>query len=190
MSMTEEILEVLIGKYLDGEITPSEQRMLEAELNRNPKAEELLRQFQDLNERSSEVVTSELLARGEHPEEIFEKAWRHSKKPSRRIIKISGQMRFAAGIAAGFIIGLVLHFVLLSNTTSPIQIPEPVPVAQGNDLEAPGELPDFPALLSGQGDNVIRNVDLYNFTDSRGNQWIVEGLNENVVRPAAYYNGI
>ena len=90
MSMTEEILEVLIGKYLDGEITPSEQRMLEAELNRNPGAEELLRQFQDLNERSSEVVTSELLARGEHPEEIFERAWQqHSKKPSGRIIRIS-----------------------------------------------------------------------------------------------------
>ena len=190
MSMTEEMLEVLIGKYLDGEITPSEQRILEAELDRNPGAEELLRQFQDLNERSAEVVTTELLGQGISPEEIFEKAWRHSKKPSRRIIRLSGWTRFAAGIAAGFIIGYVLHFALLYKTTSPIQIPEPVPVAKGNDTEAPGELPDFPALLSGQNGDVIRNVDLYNFTDDKGNQWLVEGLNENVVRPAAYYNGI
>ena len=41
MKMTEEIFELLIGKYLDGEITPSEERLLEAELERNPKAAEL-----------------------------------------------------------------------------------------------------------------------------------------------------
>ncbi len=190
MSMTEEILEVLIGKYLDGEITPSEQRMLEAELDRNPEAEELLRQFQDLNERSAEVISTELLSSGKSPEEIIERAWQHSKKPSRRIIRFSGWTRFAAGIAAGFIMGFVLHFVLPANTTSPGQNTELVPVAQGNNLEAPGELPNFPALLSGRNGDVDRNVDLYNFTDDKGNQWIVEGLNENVVRPAAYYNGI
>jgi hypothetical protein len=191
MSMTEEILEVLIGKYLDGEITPSEQRMLEAELDRNPRAEELLRQFQDLNERSAEVVTLELISRGKSPEEIFERAWRqHSKKPSRRIIRISGWTRFAAGIAAGFIIGFILHFVLPANTISQDQNPEPVQIAQDINTDAPGELPNFPTVLNAQNGEVIRNVDLYNFADAQGNQWLVEGLNENVVRPAVYYGGI
>ena len=191
MSMTEEILEVLIGKYLDGEITPSEQRILEAELDRNPRAEKLLRQFQDLNERIAEVVTTELLGHGKSPEEIFESAWQqHSRKPSRRFIRAGGWTRFAAGIAAGFIIGFVLHFVLPVNITSQKSNPEPVPVAKDDNKEAPGELPNFPALLSGQNGDVVRNVDLYNFTDTRGNQWLVEGLNENVVRPAVYYDGI
>ena len=191
MSMTEEILEVLIGKYLDGEITPSEQRMLEAELDRNPRAEELLRRFQDLNERSAEVVASELLSRGKSPDEIFERAWQqHSKKPLRRFIRLSGWTRFAAGIAAGLIIGFILHFVLSANTISHNQNPDLVPVELVNGTEAPGELPNFPALLSGRNGEVIRNVDLYNFADAQGNQWLVEGLNENVVRPAVYYEGI
>ena len=190
MSMTEEILEVLIGKYLDGEITPSEQRMLEAELDRNPGAEELLRQFQDLNERSAEVVTSELLSSGKSPEEIFERAWQHSKKPSHRIIRTSGWTRFAAGIAAGFIIGFVLHFALPANTVPPSEPTQSEEYVQNNNEEMPGELPNFPTVLNGQNGEVIRNVDLYNFADAQGNQWLVEGLNENVVRPAVYYGGI
>ena len=49
MNMNQELLEILIGKYLDGEITPSEQHILEDQLNADPQAEELLRQFQNLH---------------------------------------------------------------------------------------------------------------------------------------------
>ncbi len=42
MNMTQEMLEILIGKYLDGEITPSEQCILQTELERDIKAKELL----------------------------------------------------------------------------------------------------------------------------------------------------
>jgi len=45
MNMTQEMLEILIGKYLDGEITPTEQSMLEAELDSDAQAKELLRQM-------------------------------------------------------------------------------------------------------------------------------------------------
>ena len=47
--MTNEILEILIGKYLDGEITPSEQQMLEEALVSEPQARELLEQLQNLH---------------------------------------------------------------------------------------------------------------------------------------------
>ncbi|MHC4575000.1 MAG: anti-sigma factor family protein [Planctomycetota bacterium] len=43
--MKSETLEILIGKYLDGEITPAEQRVLETELKNNPHAGELLEQL-------------------------------------------------------------------------------------------------------------------------------------------------
>ena len=56
MSMKQEMLEILIGKYLDGEITPSEQQILQKELESNPQAKELLEQLQDLHERSCEAV--------------------------------------------------------------------------------------------------------------------------------------
>ena len=35
-----------------------------------------------------------------------------------------------------------------------------------------------------------RNVDWYRFTDEQGNQWMVEGLRENIVKPAVYQQGL
>ncbi|MBN2181084.1 MAG: hypothetical protein JW715_04160 [Sedimentisphaerales bacterium] len=185
--MNQEMLEILIGKYLDGEITPSEQQILEAELNRNPQAEELLRQFQDLHERSCEVVTSELLSRGKNPEEIFELAYRRqSRNPFRKIAGYRGYFRFVAGVAAGLIIGLAMHFVLPSFATTGN-------LREGGDVIArdPGERENPttripPEIMRASAGNVVRNVDLYTYTDDKGNQWLVEGLRENVVRPAVY----
>ena len=96
INMNQEMLEILIGKYLDSEITPSEQQILEAELDKDPQAEELLRQFQDLHERSCEVVASELLGQGKTAEEVFTRAWKqHTKNPFRKIVKYGGFIRFA-----------------------------------------------------------------------------------------------
>lgn len=191
MKMNLEMLEILIGKYLDGEITPSEQQILEAELNRNPEAEELLRQFQDLHERSSEVLASELLSQGKLPEEVITLAYqRQSKNPFHRIIhplgiKYRGTFRFAAGVAAGLIIGLAAHFVLPAATNQTGSVP-------------PGEFaretthPDNPAQemttqrSPNQAGDVVRNVDWYNFTDKQGNQWLIEGLRENNTQPVIY----
>ena len=185
--MNLEMLEILIGKYLDGEITPSEQQILETELNKDPEAEELLRQFQDLHERSCEVVASELLGQGKTPEEIFAKAYRRqSKNPFQRILKYRGMIRFATGVAAGLIIGLGTHFVLPAATTSQNMPAPPNPVARITDNgETPGRqgLPPRPTDPTG---DVVRNVDWYSLTDEQGNQWLIEGLRENIVRPAVY----
>ena len=185
MNMNLEMLEILIGKYLDGEITPSEQQILEAELDKDPRAEELLRQFQDLHERSCEVAASELLARGKTPEEIFSRAYKkQSKNPLRGIVKLRGYMRFAAGVAAGLLIGIALHSFL---PASSIPRTEPVPpnVAANNTAnEMNPELENLPQLLTAP--DVIRNVDWYNFTDDNGNQWLIEGLRQNIIRPAVY----
>jgi anti-sigma factor RsiW len=191
--MNQEMLEILIGKYLDGEITPSEQRILEEKLNADPQAEELLKQFQNLHERCGEVVTSELLEQGKTPEEILNKAYqqqsvsplRHlASNPILRIVKIGGFMRFAAGVAAGLIIGLALHFVLLSNQANQIERPASNIVAQNNNTNPDIQRASMPQTRNTPG--VIRNVDWYNFTDDKGNQWLVEGYRENTVRPAVY----
>jgi len=191
MKMTREMLEIMIGKHLDGEITPSEQHLLEAELNRDPQVRELLEQLKELHERCGEAVGSELLDRGGTPEEIFERARsQHSKPPFRSIAKIRGHARFAAGLAAGLVIGLAMHFVL------PVFAPsadEPadwefVAQAPGNKVEV--EQPEFPGFVSDPAGDVIRNVDWYNFTDTQGNKWLVEGLREDIIRPAVYYEGL
>jgi anti-sigma factor RsiW len=190
MNMTHEMLEILIGKYLDGEITPSEQRMLEAALEEDSKARELLEQLQDLHQSSREAIASEVLERGKTPEQIFEQAWQQTKHPVRRVIKTGGYMRFAAGVAAGFALGLALHFVLPAVSVRRGDTIPPVTASQKAVNEKIAERPAYPRLLLDPADNVIRNVDWYSFTDKQGNQWLIEGLRENIVRPAVYDEGL
>jgi len=191
MNMTQEMLEILIGKFLDGEITPSEQQILQTELDGNPQAKELLQQLQDLHERSCEAVTSEVVASGKEADEIFEQAWqRRQKYALRPMIKVGGYMRFAAGVAAGLTIGLMLHFVLpfVSTPQSPDVPANVVAKNPGNQMGV--EQLTFPEPLTDPAGNSLRNVDWYSFTDSQGNQWLIEGLRENTVRPAVYYGDL
>ena len=74
MNMTPKKLEILIGKYLDGQMTKSEQRLLKTALEEDSQAKELFEQLQDLHERSREVVASEILQKGRAAEEIFQSA--------------------------------------------------------------------------------------------------------------------
>jgi hypothetical protein len=188
MKMTQEMLEILIGKYLDGEITPSEQQILQKRLDNDSHARELLEQLQALNERSCEVVAAQIIGRGKEAEAIFEQAWqRQAANPLHRIPKMDGRLRFAVGLAAGLAIGLMLHFVLpfVSTPQSP---PAPSDIlAQNTDNQIDAEQFTLPESLTNPAENTLRNVDWYSFTDKQGNQWLIEGLRENNVRPAAYY---
>ena len=65
-----------------------------------------------------------------------------------------------------------------------------IALAQDTDGTTNVELPDLPESSTTPAKKVIRNVDLYNFTDEQGNQWMLEGLRENVVRPAVYTEGL
>jgi hypothetical protein len=191
MNMTQEMLEILIGKYLDGEITPSEQQILRTELDTDPQAKGLLEQLQDLHERSCEAVASEIIESGKEAGEIFEQAWqRRATTPLRRVLKINGWLRFAAGLAAGLIIGLMLHFVLPFVTTpQSSEVPANIVAKNpGNQMDA-GQL-TYPQPLMDPAGNSLLNVDWYSFTDNQGNQWLVEGLRENIVRPAVYYGDL
>jgi anti-sigma factor RsiW len=191
MNMTQEMLEIMMGRHLDGEITPSEQRLLEAELDRNPQARELLGQLREMHERCGEAVASELLGRGRTPEEILKRAWqRQSKQPLRSSMKIRGRMRFAAGLAAGLVMGLALHFVLPIVSTPGSDSAAPSIMAQDTGSVANAEQQVFERLAADPAGQMILNVDWYNFTDQHGSKWLVEGLRENTVRPAAYYGDL
>lgn len=188
MNMTQEMLEILIGKYLDGEITPSEQQILQKRLDSDSHARELLEQFQALNERSCEVITTQIIGHGKEAEEIFEQAWQQrAANPFYRILKMDGRLRFAVGLAAGLVIGLILHSVLpfVSTPQSP---PAPANMLAHN-TDNPLDTEQFaaPEPMTGPTENTLRNVDWYSFTDNQGNQWLIEGLRENNVTPAAYY---
>jgi hypothetical protein len=190
MNMTQEMLEILIGKYLDGEITPSEQHILQTELDRDSQAKELLEQLQDLHDRTCEAVASEIIGRGKEAGEIFEQAWQQAANPLRRILKMNGRLRFAAGLAAGLIIGLILHFFMpFVSTPQRPDVPTNM-LAQnpGNQMNA--EEFTLPQLQMDPAGTSLRNVDWYSFTDKQGNQWLIEGLREDTVKPAVYYGDL
>jgi len=191
MNMTEEMLEILIGKYLDGEITPTEQRMLEQTLQKDSQAKELFEQLQDLHRASREAIDSKILDAGRTAEEIFERAWqRQTEHPLRRVINISSRLRFAVGLAAGLIIGLALHFVLSGQPTSTKYEVPARPVAQNISSVSDDIKPKSQSPMPDSSENVIRNVDWYSFTDKDGKQWLIERVRQNVVRPAVYHEGL
>jgi hypothetical protein len=194
MSIADDKLEILVGKLLDGELSPAEQRLLESELEHNSAARELLEQLRTLHECSREVIGSEVLGRGADPQEIFSRAWQRNKRSfRRRIVKADGhlhwvfQPRFAVGLAAGFLLGLTVHFVLARGPTPPGDATAPQPIAKAIPAYEWEGL--WPAEAEPFG-HITRNVDWYGFTDEGGNQWLIEGIREGVVKPAAYYGDL
>ena len=179
--------EILIGKRLDGEISPGEQKILDRELAADGQARELFEQLRQLHQCSRDVIASEVAATGAGAEEIFERAWRKNSGFSwRRVLRVDGRLRFAVGLAAGLLLGLALHFVLASGekppheTTSQPRIARKIP----SEIDRPvGVAPTMDPQASRQ---VMREVDWYVFTDESGDPWLIEGLREGMVRPASF----
>lgn len=185
MNITDETLEILIGKYIDGEITPSEQGMLDGAMEKDAKVKELLEQLTELHEAGAEAVGSQVVDKGKPAEEIITRAWRGRRHGPANVFS-GGAWRFAAGLAAGLLIGLVLHLVVSGGSQSGGDEIEPRVVANNTADQIEVQRAALPPM----GRDVIRNVDYYRFTDEDGGQWLVEGLRENIVRPAVYYGDL
>lgn len=191
MSATDDRLEILIGKLLDGEISPAEQRVLDFQLKQDGRARELLDQMRVLHECGREIVERRVRQGGAAPADVFDRAWRQSKGSVRqRIIRIGGLPRFVVGVAAGLILGLALHFVLAGGLKPPIDN-----TGIANEVEQPpvqtARLDEsWRKLQPRTPDHVTREVDWYGFTDTAGNQWLIEGYREGVVKPASYHGDL
>jgi hypothetical protein len=207
-------LELLIGKLLDGELSPKERRLLDNELEQDGHAKELLEQMRTLHECSCGVVTHEVLGRGADPEELFERAWQQNKRSLwRRVVRVPkrdgsrlgsriadghvrwgsqtrgfafGQSRFAVGVAAGFLLGLVLHFVAVQYWRTPTNISSGPPVARNVPPGRYEQMGIRPVVQPEDPRQPTREVDWYVFTDRAGNQWLIEGVQEGLVKSAAY----
>jgi len=186
MNITQEKLEILITKHLDGEITPEEKQTLQTALDADPKARQLFEQFQSLHTQTCRAVREQLIEQTAPAEEIFERACRHKDSvPFVRTFRAANWLRFAAGLAAGIITGLILHFAVLT-PGAPSPEPGPREIAL-DDTPIQPVIEEPPMLLpAGLNDNVARKVDYYLFTDKDGTEWLIEGYRQNKALPAAY----
>jgi anti-sigma factor RsiW len=180
-------LEILIGRLVDGEISPSERRILERELETNSQARELLEQLRDLRQQSCRAVAAEVSG-GASADAIFERAWQQNAKSSyRRVFRIDGRLRFAIGLAAGLIFGLALHFVAVWGSRAPMQAPgQSQLVASETPREIGGQTMAPQMVKQEVSPPVTRQVDWFVFTSPTGEQWLVEGVREGLVKTADY----
>jgi anti-sigma factor RsiW len=186
MTMANEMLDILMGKHLDGEITPDEQRLLDQFLAADDAAREEFESFRRLHEQIRSAVGQALEA-GRPMDEIFDAAWRKSS-PARRVQnRIFGRewALAAAGLAAGLILGFVIHGMIMSPSES--ARPTPTPIAQ-NPTDSGPLWPSGTTPLATPGEN--RNVDWYTVTEPSGEQWLLEGYRRQQVMPAMYYGDL
>jgi hypothetical protein len=130
--------------------------------------------------------------------------------------RADGYLRFAVGVAAGLLLGLALHFVPLPPSQTPSTTPtQPlvavdVPSGRSGQIEmgsgpqvhdsalgSPSQMrnngfraPVVSVRSPGDPGRTTREVDWYVYTDRAGNQWLIEGTHEGMVKPAVYRDGL
>ncbi len=181
-------IEALIGKLLDGEdITPVEQQMIDDALQQDAGAKELFEQMQMLRECSRDTVTIEIDRHGSGFEELMRCVTQPICYQKPHAFKFQRHLRFITGLAAGFILGLLLHFALPQGGSNIVSSETPTRIARNFTTEE--DLMGHKTISTPTSDRyqpVIRNVDWYRFTDGAGKQWLVQGVREGVFRPVVY----
>ena len=79
MKLDNETIEILMGKHLDGEISSAEERLLQAHLDGDACARQLLDQLQDLHRSSQEAVTEAVLGQGRSAQDVIDAALQQSR---------------------------------------------------------------------------------------------------------------
>jgi anti-sigma factor RsiW len=183
--MNPEMLDILIGKYLDSEITPAEQALLDRQLGRDPQARSLLDQFQSLDDLARRAVNDRIENSGEPFEAIFNRAFQRYQ-PGRWRFGWVRKLRLPAALAAGFLLGL--FSVLLYTSGRPAQeLPAPtriqpeVAAADPTPVHSPAGVDQTPQAPQRQ-----RQTDLYTFTDRGGTQWLIESHRDSDIQLAGY----
>ncbi|MBP8303970.1 MAG: hypothetical protein KBE04_07575 [Phycisphaerae bacterium] len=189
MSNREPHLEVLINRYLDGEISAREMEDLRARLDSDGQAKGLFEEMQALHRSCQEAIHTYVLQPCRPVEDMIAEAWQGHNRG--RVW--AGRVRravfspFARGLAAGLLVGLSLHLALSYLGSGPVKpadrrvVSSPIPATARFSAAAVAE------DLS-QGD-LLPQVDYYTFTDSQGIQWLIEGLSEHRIRTVADQRG-
>ncbi len=196
--MNEEMLEIVIGKFLDSEITPAEQKLLDAELQSNPKAKKLFQQWQQLHEQTEQVLTEEVIEKGQSPQAIFQRAVTvHERNRWKRRLRPTRWLPTVGSLAAGLLLGIGLFSLMADNSTERNTNPpggESEIVKRGdNEKQNPESLPEESGntlvdLI--KSDLANRPVEYYIYTDPDGSRYVVETPSDNNVSWASYQDDL
>ncbi len=150
--MNEQMLEILISKYIDSEITPAEQKMLDAEMQRNPEARETLKVLEQLREQAQQMLKEEVVLSGAPAKTIIERALAQADRPRKQnATAYRPWYRDPISLAACFILGLgfVSFWVHYGNPVNPSpprgnHAANSVQRPQKREIESPDRRPPIP----------------------------------------------
>jgi len=196
--INEEMLEILIGKFLDSEITPAEQKLLDAELQSNPNAKKLFQQWQQIHEQTEQVLSAEILENGRSPEAIFQRAVTvHERNRWKRRLRPVRWLPAVGSLAAGLLLGFGLFSLMADNSTERFTNP-PVgdsEFVKGEDNKK--QIPESRPEESGrrlfeliEPDLANRPVEYYIYTDPGGSRYVVEAPTDEDVSWASFQNDL
>jgi len=190
MSNREPHLEVLINRYLDGEISAREMEDLRVQLDTDAQAKDLFEQMQDLHRSCQEAVQSYVLQPGRPVEDLIAAAWQGHNRGHVWVGRVRRVVfsPFVSGLAAGLLVGgMFVYLVLTASRPLPVRSPD---VIAGTSMPLKGE-----AVLTAaseeasQQEEALPRVDLYYYKDTQGNRWLIEGLSQERIRNVAYQSG-
>jgi hypothetical protein len=186
--MNDELRDMLMGKYLDGEITAGEVRLLESELARDPEAQSRLAALEQLHEAAQQVLAGGM-GQVRSAAEVFAAAAEHAASGARRRGWWRMGAKVAVAAAAGFVLGWGIFGILGggARTTGPRNGPEAVLADRPNITEpAEGTEPAREPLWRTAPRRPAATI--YSFSDASGVEWVVETYPqaESSVAPASW----
>ncbi|MCP4713067.1 MAG: hypothetical protein GY869_30935 [Planctomycetes bacterium] len=189
--MSEELTELLIGKFLDSEITPAEQQLLEIELQKNPESQKLLDELKQFHELAAQALDQELNESDTSCEEIFQRASAQVPDPKKQRIIRFNLWQKAASIAAMLMIGFSVYLVLVQSNQVTNMVDTqiegatlpPVPsrdgeIAINQDQTSTGTIQPVRYGPPGSDFYYVRSPD--------GTEWLIQKSPQNQIRRASY----
>ena len=191
-------MELLIGKYLDSEITPAEQRLLDQVLLRDAAARGLLRDMHFLHESARQAIQTTLGPENVAPPAVIFQRALDAHAARQRLLSLPRYLRVGATLAAGFLLGAAALVLLRQLNSAPAQQPieVPTPVAAAPEAAPPLDHPDdtiahrplirrlAPAPSDPWPD---RPVEWYSLQDPQGSEWLIAAPRDDNVRSVSYY---
>lgn len=192
MSSRSPQLEVLISRYLDGEISAREMEDMRAMVDSDDQAKDLFDQMVRLHRCCQDAIQTRVIQQGRPMEDLIASAWEgHQSHIWLGRIRRVVSSQFVSGLAAGLVVALLVHLAVTSQRSTPptpsgseaAGVPSAVTTA-ATDEGLTGRTTELTEAVPKQ--DAVGQVDYYTFTDRQGNHWVIEGLSEERVQAVGY----